>query len=76
MFIVHSYYINRLKKIIIIGIIIAILFIGGIAYYLLYSSDIVKNPNLDSNSNQININDTGRHFNVELKESIGIKSSP
>jgi len=65
-----------LKKIGIIGIIIAILFIGSIAYYLSYSSSIEKNPNLDSNSNQININDTGRNFNVELEESMEVKSSP
>ena len=64
-----------MKKIAIIGIIIAIVLIGGIAYYLSYS-DIVQNPNLGSNSNQININATGRHFNVELEESIEVKSSP
>jgi hypothetical protein len=62
------------KKLVAIGIIIAIVIAIGIASVTLYGN--ISDSNNSSAPQEVPVNGVGRHFSVELKESVGVSEKP
>ena len=64
-----------MKKIRVIGIIVAVILIG-IVSVVFYSNSFVSNKDTIPAETEKPTNATGRHFTVELKESVSVSENP
>lgn len=65
-----------MNKVLVIGVIVAAAILISIAYTVSYYNESVLSKDDKPVETQQPTNTTGRHFTVELKESVGVSENP